>query len=137
MLHADWPTGGRCGASRPSDGTPRDAEFVRRAKEKFPKFSVRVQSRFITWLSEGGGDAPHAACLQSYSLHVLSTGKIALCCIDGGGQYAVGEILERGVSEIYRASRLRAGFLPRQQMPQPCRHCDRRSQTKLALPGCC
>ena len=140
MLHADWPADGCCYVSRVGDGSFKDAEFVRRVKLEFPKFLVSVSKRFA-WLSDRAvTPPPDAACMQYYSLHVLSTGRVACCCIDGDGRYGryeVGDILTRGISKIYQSSLLaqgRANFLPRRKMPAPCSCCDNWGQTKLTLP---
>lgn len=120
--------------SRVGTSTEADKAFLAWAKEVYPEFPAASHARFDWVGKETEGDAkrqlsfaPDAGCVQWFSLHILSDGNSAFCCIDGHGADRRYSIAKHGLLDIYNdpfKRRLRETVISRHDVPgcSTCRH---------------
>lgn len=116
--------------SRVGTSDDRDAAFEEFCRARFPSFGYSVSARF-DWIGEETGGvssmAPDSGCLQWFSLHVLSDGSEAFCCIDGSGHDSPRSDVHGRLLELYNAPskrRLRERVFSRRKVMgcQTCVH---------------
>lgn len=116
--------------TRVSDGTPADVRFFRWARQSFPAFEP-VVTRRNDWIGDVPGEAsaggvPDAPCHRWFDLSITSTGKVAMCCMDGDAKYPKGDVNERHALEIYNQPHLRhlrETLASRREVGDPCNRC--------------
>lgn len=115
--------------SRVCDKTPIDKEFVMRVKNRWPRFEPVLIKR-DAWISSIEHDAiatevPVTKCNRWWEIEITSTGRTALCCMDGHAQYSIGDVSKKHVLEVYNSpdyKRMRVGSKTRQAY-SPCNGC--------------
>ncbi|MCR9257284.1 MAG: SPASM domain-containing protein [Alphaproteobacteria bacterium] len=123
-------TGFTATVSRISDGTSADDEFLAFCKDNFPDLSRMVAPR-NDWISQVATDTtaqsvPALPCKRWFEVSITSTGEVALCCMDGHGEWPVGDVKEQSVLDIYNQPRLRAlreKIRSRTNAAAPCNSC--------------
>ncbi|WP_158255913.1 radical SAM/SPASM domain-containing protein [Clostridium luticellarii] len=118
--------------SRVADDTSKDIEFKNKFDRIFGKYSSEYDIKFIKraeWIDflgkqhEVPGNEP---CLRWFEVNITCTGKVALCCMDGKGEYCIGDVNEQSVLEIYNRKEyreLRENIYPRKFIA-PCNRCS-------------
>lgn len=115
--------------SRVGDGSPADQEFIAWAKQIFPRFSPFFYSRF-DWIRqvdvEVVSTVPRTGCKRWFDLSIMASGKVALCCIDGEGKYAVGDVTRDSVLDVYNSPGYRKlrEATPTRVGDEPCGQCS-------------
>jgi hypothetical protein len=69
---------------------------------------------------------PDAPCHRWFDLSIISTGEVAMCCMDGEAKYPKGNVNTGNVLEIYNQPRLRSlreSLISRTGAPEPCNRC--------------
>lgn len=115
--------------SRICDNTLIDDEFVMRVESRWPKFVPYLIKR-DAWINSIEHDAiatevPVSKCDRWWEIEITSTGRTALCCMDGHAQYSTGDVSKQHVLEVYNSpnyKRMRAGDKTRQHY-SPCDTC--------------
>lgn len=116
--------------TRVTGGRTDDQSFVDWAKREFPAFQAMIIPR-NDWIGNavtpGAHDVvPDAPCHRWFDLSIMATGEVAMCCMDGKGQYLKGDVRTQHVLEIYNQPRLvelRKTLISRQQAGDPCSRC--------------
>ena len=86
----------------PSDNDRAFSEYVNR---RWPLFKVHL-IKPDSWLGDvklGSDEIPDAPCGRWFELSVMATGEVSLCCMDGRGQYAIGDLNKNSLFEVYNA----------------------------------
>lgn len=81
-----------------------DQAFVEYCADRWPLFG-RHLIKPDSWLGdiERGSDIiPDASCSRWFELSICADGKVSLCCMDGEGKHAIGDIRD-GVFNVYNA----------------------------------
>jgi uncharacterized Fe-S cluster-containing radical SAM superfamily protein len=117
---------GRVYGFRESDNE-RDLEFIRVASMRWPHFVPLLIKRdgWLGAVEPGNPDIPRSPCGRWFELSILATGTASLCCMDGKGEYPVGDVHHQTLLEIYNQPRLKAwrqSALTRQGI-NPCERC--------------
>ncbi len=94
--------------SRVGSDDESDNIFKKYVYENYPLFKVKIASE-AKWLCDPVdyncestiGTLP---CRQWFQVHILADGNDAFCCIDGEGQYSVGNIYQDTIIDIYNNS---------------------------------
>lgn len=115
--------------SRVRNCSPDDDAFIAFVRQRFPRFSVSVMP-YASWAGQIASPdpltAPPTGCGRWFELSIMSTGKVALCCMDGEGKHVIGDVATENALVIYNResyrkfrgetpTRLSAGF--------PCNKC--------------
>ncbi|CAA7614939.1 Radical SAM domain protein (modular protein) [Candidatus Terasakiella magnetica] len=115
--------------SRVTDGSADDAAFERFVAETFPGFQIMMVGR-EDWVGQVDiekqkSSKPHG-CTRWYELSIMSTGEVALCCMDGQGKHVIGDVNHQSALEIYNSPgyrALRETVRTRQAAAEPCHTC--------------
>lgn len=82
-----------------------DNEFGAYVNRRWPLFRVHL-IKPDSWLGDvklGSDEIPDAPCGRWFELSVMATGEVSLCCMDGRGQYAIGDLNKNSLFEVYNA----------------------------------
>ena len=95
--------------------------------ERWPKFdSVALQrSEWLGYTHSQIDTVPDTPCGRWFELSIMASGIVSLCCMDGEGQYPLGDINNNTLLEIYNAPLLRQRreqLLSRKNYPA-CENC--------------
>lgn len=115
--------------SRVGDGTATDQEFQQWVHEHYPLFKTFVFQRG-GWLGQANvtnisADVPNTGCTRWYELSIMSTGKVAHCCMDGKGEWSIGDVNTQHVLDVYNSPeyrKLRERTISRRDV-SPCNTC--------------
>jgi radical SAM protein with 4Fe4S-binding SPASM domain len=96
--------------SKVEDDAESDAAFMAFARDRWPRFDpFRIKrDGWLGYVEPGSPRIPDLPCGRWFELSVMATGKVALCCMDGTGEYAIGDVNEQSLAEIYNAPGWRA-----------------------------
>jgi hypothetical protein len=116
--------------TRVTGGRATDRRFVDWAKANFPAFQALIIPR-NDWIGTAATPGAHevvpdAPCHRWFDLSIMATGEVAMCCMDGKGQYPKGDVRTQHVLEIYNQPRLvalRKTLISRKQAGEPCNRC--------------
>lgn len=113
--------------SRVGDLTDDDLAFCRWSEERYPGFDRWVFNRadWIGQVDERVGRVPDLGCGHWFEICVTSTGTVALCCMDGKAECAIGDATTEHLLDIYNKptyKRLRLRTRSRLEV-EPCRGC--------------
>jgi len=116
--------------TRVSVDRPSDRAYLAWTKRRYPAFQPVVFPR-NDWIGEiaGAGTAsavPDAPCHRWFDLSITSTGRVAMCCMDGEAKYPKGDVNTRHVLEIYNQPflrELRSRLVSRREAAAPCNGC--------------
>jgi hypothetical protein len=115
--------------SRVSDGSPDDAAFTEFVTREFPNLTPIIISR-ADWAGQiekaGNVDVKPTGCSRWFELSILSTGKVALCCMDGEGKHIIGDLNHQSILEVYNSPgyrKLRDYHSNRLGCASPCDGC--------------
>lgn len=79
-------------------------EFVAYVAKRWPKFRPVVIKR-DSWLGYTNPQVdivPNGPCSRWFDLSITATGKVSLCCMDGTGQFAIGDVNTQTMLDVYR-----------------------------------
>ena len=116
--------------SRVCDKTETDNEFKAWVNHRYPLFQVFMLKQ-DGWLGDNDNpvvskEIPHTGCVRWYEIDIISSGKVALCCMDGRAAYPVGDVSKQHVLEVYNDpayKKMREGDLDRTAY-SPCNQCS-------------
>lgn len=116
--------------SRVRDRTDEDRRFETFMATRFPRFGV-VLMPYAAWAGqiESPEDTPPppTGCSRWFELSIMSTGRVALCCMDGEGRHMIGDVAADNALAVYNAPgyrRLREASLDRLVAGAPCATCS-------------
>ena len=101
-----------------------DQAFVDYCKNRWPKFETMVieQSAWIDYIGAQRTDVPDTPCSRWWELSIMADGIVSLCCMDGEGEYAIGDLNKNTLLEVYRNTRDRRLGMSRLSV-SPCNGC--------------
>lgn len=107
---------------------PIQDDFIEFVGTMWPKFKIHL-IKPDGWLGDiplGSPEIPDAPCSRWFELSIMATGKVALCCMDGQGQFTIGDVHEQSLFEIYNGKAWRANRLKMWSRKQvhPCATCS-------------
>jgi sulfatase maturation enzyme AslB (radical SAM superfamily) len=96
--------------------------------ERWPKFeSVAIKrDSWLGYVDAQKKEIPDTPCSRWFELSVMANGKVALCCMDGEGTYALGDVTNQTLLEVYNAPgwRDRRDRLVSRKTIHPCSTCS-------------
>jgi hypothetical protein len=102
--------------------------FRRFCFDRWPKFqSVAIKrDAWIDFTNPQDDVVPDTTCGRWFELSIMATGKVSLCCMDGTGEYAIGDVTNSTMLEVYNAPHWRdrrEKMLSRKLVGSPCSRC--------------
>ena len=115
--------------SRVGDNSPLDLEFQRWVQQKYPLFQTSIFQRG-GWIGQVKDlqlnvPVPNVGCVRWFDLSITSTGSVAHCCMDGKAEWAIGNVNDQHVLEIYNTplyKEVRQYAITRMDA-EPCNQC--------------
>lgn len=113
--------------SRVEKDRDSDMKFLKDCERWFPKFQAKIIKRdgWLGYVEPGSPAIPDTGCVRWFELSILSTGKVSLCCMDGKGEFSLGDVNKNSMLEIYNQPLLlsrRTHFFSRKAI-HPCSTC--------------
>lgn len=109
------------------DDGAKNLEFVEYVSERWPRFRAHVIKRdgWLGYVTPGSPFIPDQPCARWYELSILATGVVALCCMDGTGEFAIGDIRASSLLDIYNSPQWLSRRLTRvsRKLYEPCARC--------------
>lgn len=98
--------------NRVMDGSEADMGFLAWGKERFPAFRTTVSLR-KDWNGQVDEQAtfhsaPDLPCQRWFDLSIMATGKVTICCMDGIGEWTIGDASESNLLDLYNLPKQRA-----------------------------
>jgi hypothetical protein len=93
--------------NRVMDGTATDTRFLEWGKQTFPAFRTTLSLR-KDWNGQVNErttfqTAPKLPCRRWFDLSIMATGSTTMCCMDGKGEWEIGDANDQHIIEIYNA----------------------------------
>lgn len=109
------------------DDGEKNLTFFLDVTRRWPKFQCRIIKRdgWLGYVPPNSTHIPNQPCGRWFELSILATGKVALCCMDGTGEYAIGDVNSQTLLEVYNAPSYRErriGIVSRKAY-EPCARC--------------
>lgn len=115
--------------SRVRHRSPADEAFVAFVRQRYPRFSISVMP-YASWAGQIDSQEtlapPPTGCGRWFELSIMSTGRVALCCMDGEGRHVIGDVSTDNTLAIYNNPayrRLRQDVATRLEADFPCTAC--------------
>lgn len=101
--------------------------FRRYCFDRWPNFeSVAIQrSSWLGYTHSQVEEVPDTPCSRWFELSIMSSGVTSLCCMDGEGQFPIGDLREQTLLEVYNSPHWRErreGLLSRREV-DVCKTC--------------
>lgn len=107
--------------------TERDNEFMNVVFKRWPRFTPHLIKRdgWLGYVEPSSTLVPRSGCGRWFELSICADGKAALCCMDGTGEYAIGNVHESTLLDIYNQPHLVARRLKAHTRAgiEPCQRC--------------
>lgn len=91
--------------SRVGDRSEADRDYVNYVKDRYPLFVPAIFQRG-GWLGQVDGLDPNIVvpdipCGRWFELSIISSGKVAHCCMDGKCEWSIGDVNHQHVLDVY------------------------------------
>jgi hypothetical protein len=104
-----------------------DLAFKTFVEERWPLFTPFLIKRdgWIGYTEPNDALVPDRGCARWFDLSITATGVVSLCCMDGEGKYAIGDLNKSGLLEVYNAPhwRQRREMMQSRLDVSPCNLC--------------
>lgn len=105
----------------------QDRQFADACKRRWPRFLVQMIKRdgWLGFVDPQFSQVPNTPCSRWWELSIMADGKVALCCMDGKGEYVLGDTHHTSLLDIYNTPELlrrRLGLEKRTRVV-PCNRC--------------
>lgn len=105
----------------------RDVGFEAFVTSRWPSFGVFAIKRdaWLGFTEDEGFEIPDKPCGRWFELNIMADGKVSLCCMDGAGEFPIGDIRD-GVQAVYNAPHWRnrrERMISRKEV-HPCSTCS-------------
>lgn len=77
--------------------------FVQYCAQRWPRFGVHIikQDSWLGYVAPASPEIPDTPCARWFELSILSTGVVSLCCMDGKGEFPIGDINKQSMLDVY------------------------------------
>lgn len=108
--------------------TPREEiKFAEYCADRWPNFSLSIikQDGWLGYVPPSNPAIPDTPCVRWFELSILATGTASLCCMDGKGEFPIGDVKKQSLLEIYNSPHWRQRRLElwSRQKIYPCSTC--------------
>jgi hypothetical protein len=86
-----------------------DEDFRRWVGDRFPNFQIHTHRRsdWIGQVEVSSQAVPNIGCAMWFSLSITSTGSVAYCCMDGVGEFPIGDVSKQNTLDVYNTPEFR------------------------------
>jgi hypothetical protein len=102
-------------------------DFQRYCHLRWPLFERAIIKKdgWIGFTEPDSPEIPDSPCIRWFELSVMANGIVSLCCMDGTGEYAIGDLNRQTMLEVYNDpawKERREGLWSRKKV-MPCSRC--------------
>jgi sulfatase maturation enzyme AslB (radical SAM superfamily) len=94
---------------------------------RWPLFKVQIikQDGWLGYVPPSDPRIPDTPCMRWFELSILATGQVSLCCMDGKGEFIIGDINQQSMLDIYNNPkwRTRRELMLSRRSIHPCSTC--------------
>lgn len=89
--------------SRVVTGDEKDIAFLTEVRRRWPRFNPILIKRdsWLGYVDPSSKVPPRSGCGRWFELSIAATGRAALCCMDGKGEFPQGDCATQSLLEIY------------------------------------
>lgn len=113
--------------SRVAYGNAEDIEFIEFCRERWPRWQAQLIKRdgWLGYTSPQLSTVPQSPCARWWEMSITASGDAALCCMDGSGEFKVGNVRDSTLYQIYNQPMLLRRRLgtDRRSGCAPCNRC--------------
>jgi len=82
-----------------------DPEFRKFCENRWPDFTTVMIKKdgWIDYTQADLAEVPDTQCGRWYELSIMANGIVSLCCMDGKGEYSIGDVNKQTMLEIYNS----------------------------------
>lgn len=106
----------------------RDNDFKYYCLNRWPLFTSTLikQDSWLGYVAPMNPEVPKTPCSRWFELSILSTGIVSLCCMDGKGDFPIGDVNKNTLLEVYNSDHYRQRRLSMMSRTQihPCNTCS-------------
>lgn len=87
-----------------------DCQFARDALIRWPRFQIQLIKRdsWLGYVTPSDPRVPNHPCARWQELSITAECKAVLCCMDGKGEYVLGDVRDQSLLEIYNSPTAKA-----------------------------
>lgn len=89
--------------SKVTNNPEHDKDFVAYCVNRWPYFKITLikQDSWLGYVAPLDPIIPSTPCARWFELSVLATGVVSLCCMDGKGEFPIGNVNTHSLLEVY------------------------------------
>jgi hypothetical protein len=110
-----------------TDDNQANLAFMRSVPRRWPRFQPILIKRdgWLGYVAPSGAAIPRAPCGRWWELNITAEAKAVLCCMDGKGEYVLGDAAASSLLEIYNQPHLADRRAQRRNRVgiDPCERC--------------
>lgn len=110
-----------------TDDSQKNLEFVRSVARRWPRFQPCIIKRdgWLGYVEPSNSRIPRSGCARWWELNITAEAKAVLCCMDGKGEYVLGDAAAQPLLEIYNQPHLQERRLRARTREgiEPCARC--------------
>lgn len=101
-----------------------DERFVTYVQSRWPRFQPFLIKRdgWLGHVNPEFNEVPNRPCSRWDELSIMSNGIVSLCCMDGEGAYAIGDVNKESMLDVYQRWREAREGKTRLEI-EPCNRC--------------
>lgn len=104
-----------------------DSLFKNTVRQRWPLFTAHLIKRdgWLGYVDPSSNAVPPTACMRWFELNIMATGQVALCCMDGTGEYTIGDVNTSSLLSVYNNMALvhRRETANTREGIEPCARC--------------
>lgn len=113
--------------SKVTTGNALDFQFQSFCHTRWPAFAVHFikQDGWLGFVEPASPDIPDTPCGRWFELSIMASGVVSLCCMDGRGDFPIGNVRDQRLIEVYNSPGWRdrrERMLSRRDI-HPCKTC--------------
>lgn len=109
------------------DDAQKNMDFMRSVARRWPRFQPILIKRdgWLGYVEPSNTKIPRSPCGRWWELNITAEAKAVLCCMDGKGEYVLGDCAQHSLLEIYNQPHLQARRRQAQDRSgiDPCQRC--------------
>lgn len=82
-----------------------NTKFSNYCRKRWPRFEAKIikQDGWLGYVPPSSPMIPNTPCVRWFELSILATGIVSLCCMDGKGEFPIGDANKLSLLDIYNA----------------------------------
>lgn len=114
--------------SKVTESLTGEDSFLDYCNTRWPLFTRQIikQDSWLGYVAPLHPDIPDTPCVRWFELSILSTGIVSLCCMDGKGEFPIGNVHDQTLLEVYNQPwyHQRRATLQSRLSVHPCKTCS-------------